>query len=192
MRKDKPEKSRAEPPPPQNKWVVAAGGFGVIIVASAWVGLSNFTWLLFFPLLAIAFVPLFWFSRRELAKENPASSPTIGLPAVAALVLAIPFALIGVAPADLVNRLSVVEPAAVTVRVLNVEQKEVPISGRSRRKVPHYTLGLEGRDREIVLRSHEEPPRYRAGETISICGYRGLLGLPVYGLPPCNQTMILE
>ena len=75
--------------------------------------------------------------------------------------------------------------------MLNVERKEIWY-GRSNRQYQYYTLKLEAADREIILHGLEEKPRFGAGETVSVCGYRGLLGLPVYGLPPCTRTFQLE
>ena len=75
--------------------------------------------------------------------------------------------------------------------MLNVERKE-DWFGRGSRKFHYYTLKLDEAAREIVLHGPEEKPRFSSGETVSICGYRGLLGLAAYGLPPCTQTFQLE
>jgi hypothetical protein len=169
---------------------VALGGVALVVVAFAWVTLSNLTWFLFFPLLAVSFVPVFGLARRQFARDGRAGT-TPGMPALAALIAAMPFALALVAPADLVNRLSLAQAAPVMARVLKVERKEDGY-GRGTRKFQYYTLKLEEAGRDIVLRGPEERPRFGSGETVSICGYRGLLGVPVYGLPPCTQTRILQ
>ena len=190
MRGDKSKKSRAEPAPRQNAAIVAAGGVTLVAVSFAWITLSNLTWPLFLPLLAVTFVPLLWLVRRYFA-EQARSGASPAVQALAALIAAAPFALALIAPADLLNRLSLAQAASVMARVLDVERKEDRY-GRGTRKFHHYTLKLEEAGRDIVLRGPEERPRFRTGEVASICGYRGLLGLPVYGLPPCSQTLILQ
>ena len=190
MREGKSPRPRAQPAPRQNPWVVAAGGVTLVVVSFAWVTLSNLTWPLFFPLLALGFVSLFGLARRYFA-GNPRAGATPAVQALAALVAAAPLALALVAPADLLNRLSLAQAAPLTARVINVEHKEDGY-GRGTRKFHYYTLTLAEAGREIVLRGPEERPRFGTGETVSICGYRGLLSLPVYGLPPCTQTLALQ
>ena len=123
MREGNSPKPRAQPAPRQNPWIVAAGGVALVVVAFAWVTLSNLTWPLFFPLLALGFVFLFWLMRRYFARE-PRANATPAVQALAALVAAAPFALALVAPADLLNRLSLAQATPLTARVMNVEHKE--------------------------------------------------------------------
>jgi hypothetical protein len=184
--------TRARQPFYESNWIVAPGALLLIASVSAWIWLLNITWSLFFPLLIVVFIPLFWLARREIGAtaKTPPNGPV--LPAIAALLASVPFAVALIAPVDMVNRFALTQPAPASVRVIKIEQKS-DWYGRSSRQFQYYTFNLadDGRD-EILLRSSESSPRFLAGQDVSICQYRGWLGYPVYGLPPCNQTYRLE
>ena len=190
-RAPQPQSPGAQRPSWLSNWIVAPGALMLMGSAFAWTWLLNITWSLFLLLLPVVFIPLFWLARKQIRADGKPPFTAHALPAVAAVVASTPLAAALIAPVDLVNRLDLTQPVAVRARVMTVEQKS-DWYGRSSRQLHYYTLNLAEGGREILLRGYEKSPRFRSGEDASICRYRGWLGYPVHGLPPCTQTLMLE